>query len=186
LPPLRSELLTIELANGQWLRLLEESDARELHAVIEANRAYLARWMPWAAGQTPQDTLAFIHRTREQLVDNNGFQTAVVENSKIIGVVGFHGVRWDDRSTSIGYWLAESSQGRGIMTEAVRALVDHAFGVWQLHRVEIRAAVENARSRAVLQRLGFAQEGVLRDAERIGERYVDLVVYALLADKYAR
>jgi ribosomal-protein-serine acetyltransferase len=67
------------------------------------------------------------------------------------------------------------------MTETVRALVDHAFGVWELHRIEIAAAVDNARSRAIPQRLGFREEGVRRDAERHGDRYLDLVVYGLLA-----
>jgi ribosomal-protein-serine acetyltransferase len=170
----------IELADGRWLRFLEKPDASELYAVIEANREHLARWMPWAAGQTLADTLAFIQRTREQVTNNNGFQTAVIEDDRIVGMVGFHGVSWDHRSTSIGYWLAQSAQGRGTMTCAVKALVDHAFKVWGLHRVEIRAAVDNTRSRAIPERLGFIQDGVLRAAERIGDRYADQVVYARL------
>lgn len=177
----------IELTEGRWLRLLEEPDAQKLYAVIDANRDHLVRWMPWAAGQTPDDTLAFIQRTREQLANNDGFQTAVIEDDRIVGVAGFHGVSWDHRSTSIGYWLAASAQGRGTMTHAVRALLDHAFGTWRLHRVEIRAAVDNARSRAIPERLGFTQEGVAREAEQIGGRYVDQVVYAMLAgDWFAR
>jgi ribosomal-protein-serine acetyltransferase len=67
------------------------------------------------------------------------------------------------------------------MTRAVKALIDHAFGELGLHRVEIRAAAENRRSRAIPERLGFEQEGILREAERVGERYQDLVVYGLLA-----
>jgi ribosomal-protein-serine acetyltransferase len=163
------------------LRLLEESDAEELYAVIEANRDYLAYWMPWAAAQTLADTVAFIERTREQVANNDGFQTTVIQDGHIVGMVGFHAVSWEHRSTNIGYWLRESAQGRGTMTCAVRMLVDHALRVWQLHRVEIRAGVDNARSRAIPERLGFKQEGVLREAERVRERYVDLVVYAVLA-----
>lgn len=173
--------LRIGLPAGCWLRLLEERDAHELYAVIEANRDHLARWMPWAAGQTLQDTLTFIRRTRKQLASNDGFQTAVIEGGRIVGVIGFHGVSWQNRSTGVGYWLAASAQGRGTMTHAVRTLVGHAFGTWRLHRVEIRAAVENTRSRAIPERLGFTQEGVARGAERIGGRYLDLAVYAVLA-----
>jgi ribosomal-protein-serine acetyltransferase len=175
------ELCRIELADDRWLRPLEESDAQALYEVIKADRDRLARWMPWAAGQTFEDTLAFIQRTREQLANNNGFQTAVIVDGHLVGMVGFHGVSWDHRSTSIGYWLAESAQGRGTMTRAVQALIEHAFMVWRLHRVEIRAAVDNARSRAVPERLGFIQEGVAREAERIGDRYIDQVVYSMLA-----
>ena len=171
----------LELYEGCWLRLLEDSDAPELYSVIAASRDYLARWMPWAAGQTLDDTVAFIRRTRKQLLDNEGFQTAIVENHRIIGMVGFHSVSWERRSTSIGYWLAESAQGRGVMTRAVRALLDHAFSGWRLQRVEIRAAVDNLSSRAVVERLGFTQEGVARRAERIGNRYLDQAIYSLLA-----
>jgi ribosomal-protein-serine acetyltransferase len=175
----------IGLADGRWLRLLQKSDARELHAVVEANRDHLARWMPWAAAQTLEDTLAFVQRTREQLANNDGFQAVLIENGCIAGVVGFHGVSWEQRSSSIGYWLAESSQGHGTMTRAVRTLVDHAFGTWRLDRLEIRAAVENARSRAIPKRLGFTQESVALNAERIGDRCLDQVIYALSASAWA-
>ncbi len=171
----------IEVGDGRWLRLLEESDAQELHSVIEANRDRLARWMPWAAGQTLDDTLTFIRGTYRQLANNDGFQNAVIDDGRIVGMVGFHGISWQHRSTSIGYWLAESAQGHGTMTHAVQALVDHALGTWRLHRVEIRAGVDNTRSRAIAERLGFTQEGVVREAERVGGRYIDQVVYATLA-----
>ena len=67
------------------------------------------------------------------------------------------------------------------MTEAVRACVDHAFTTWKLNRVMIQAAVENTRSRAIPERLGFREEGILREVERIGDRMLDDVVYAMLA-----
>jgi ribosomal-protein-serine acetyltransferase len=101
-------------------------------------------------------------------------------------MVGVHRVDWANRKASIGYWLAGDAQGRGVMTEAVRAYVDHAFGIWKLNRVTIEAAVENARSRAVAERLGFREEGVLREVERVGERMVDHVVYAMLAADWPR
>lgn len=177
-------VLQFQLTEGQKLRLLDKSDAEELYALIDANRDYLMRWLPWAAGQTLQDTLAFIHRTREQLANNDGFQMTIVDDGKIVGIVGFVGVSWQHRSTTIGYWLAESAQGCGTMTRAVRALANHALETWQLNRVEIRAGVDNARSRAIPERLGFNQEGVLRDAELIGDRYVDQAVYAMLAREW--
>lgn len=177
-------MLRFDLLDDCHLRLLEESDADELYGLIEANRAYLARWMPWASGQTREGTLQFIRQTRRQVAGNNGLQTAIVRGGRIVGVVGFHGVDWADRATSIGYWLDERQQGSGIMTRAVRALVDHALLEWRLNRVEIRAAPENQRSRAIAERLGFREEGVLREAERVGDRYLDNVVYGMLASEW--
>ena len=170
-----------QITDDTYLRLLSEADAAELHALIESNRTYLARWLPWAAGQTFEDTLGFIHRTKEQLSANDGFQTAIASDDQIIGVIGYHAVDWPNRSTRIGYWLDEGHQGRGTMTAAARALVDHALTAWRLNRVEIRAAVENRRSRAIPERMGFQEEGTRRQAELVGDRYLDSVIYSVLA-----
>lgn len=175
-------MLRHELPGGSFLRLLDESDADELYALVDSNRDFLARWLPWVeAARGPEYVLSFIRATRRQLADDDGLQAAIVEGGEIIGVVGFHAIDWRNLSTSIGYWLAEDRQGRGTVTEAVRALTDHAFAVWKLNRVEIRVAVENTRSRAIPERLGFVEEGVLRQAERLGESFEDSVVYSMLA-----
>lgn len=88
------------------LRLLETADAPELQALVEANRDYLARWVPWAATQQLPDTEEFIAETQDQLARNDGFQVCIAFDGPIVGMVGFHSVSWANRSTSIGYWLA--------------------------------------------------------------------------------
>jgi ribosomal-protein-serine acetyltransferase len=162
------------------LRLLLEADAGELHALVEKNRAYLAPWLAWATTQTFEDTLEFIHRSEGQVAANEGFHCAVVCEGRIAGVISYMEVNWRHRRTVLGYWLDAAHQGRGLMTGAVRLMVDHAITVWKLNRVEIRAAVENRKSRAVPERLGFDQEGVLRQAELVNGHYLDSVVYAML------
>ena len=169
--------------DGVSLRLLEDSDARELHALIEANRAHLRPWLPWAAGQTFEDTLGFIRGARSQAENNQGFQAAVIPEDDIAGVVGYVGLDRANRSTRIGYWLDEGQQGRGTMTAAVRLLVDHALRAWRLNRVEIVVAAENRRSRAIPERLGFREEGTLRRYQLVDGRYLDCVVYSMLADE---
>jgi ribosomal-protein-serine acetyltransferase len=176
-------MLRRELPNGYALRLLEESDADELIGLIDANREYLARWMPWVENEREAaDVLPFIRGTRRQIADNDGLQTAIVDpDGRIVGMVGYHSIDWPNRKSSIGYWLASDEQGRGTMTEAVRALLDHGFGTWKLNRVLIQAAVDNTRSRAIPERLGFREEGILREVERVGDRMLDGVLYAMLA-----
>jgi ribosomal-protein-serine acetyltransferase len=177
-------MLALRLDDRRTLRLIEHSDAQELYDVVVANREHLAAWMPWAAGQTLESTVAFVDASRKQLASNQGFQAAIVQDGAIVGVIGYHRVDWENRSTSVGYWLAESAQGRGTITIATSALVTHAFERWTLNRLDIRAGIANHRSRAVAERLGFKFEGVLREAERIGERYVDHAVYAMLAREW--
>lgn len=179
-------MLSFDLEGARRLRLLEDADAEELYALIQANRVRLERWMAWAVTHdTVEETRAFIGASREQLQRDDGFQMAIVSEGRIVGMCGFHAVDWHNRATALGYWLAEGEEGRGTMTAAVRALTDHAFGHWGLTRVEIRMDVENARSRAVAERLGFRYEGTLHQAYRIeGERYSDDAVYAMLASQW--
>ena len=173
--------MRLEVTDDCQLVQLEEADAEELHGLVEANRGYLAEWLPWAAGQTLDGTRKFIERARRQVEERDGFQGALVLDGRMVGAGGFLSVNRESRSTELGYWLAEEHQGRGLMTKTVSALLDHAFDEWGLNRVEIHVATGNRRSRAIPERLGFQQEGVLRDYERVGDRYLDIVVYSLLA-----
>ncbi|MGH2915376.1 MAG: GNAT family N-acetyltransferase [Solirubrobacteraceae bacterium] len=163
------------------LRPYEEADADALQALIEANREHLASWMPWAARQQLEGTLAFIRSSRAALADNSALELAILVDGAIVGGAGLNRVDRTNRLANIGYWIAADAQGRGTVTAAARALIDHAFDGWRLNRVEIRAGVGNHRSRAVAERLGFEQEGVLRQAELVGDRFIDHSVYAMLA-----
>ena len=178
-------MLPFDLPGGYRLRSFGQNDAEELYRLVDANRAHLAEWLPWAGDSRLETIETFLRRVRQQADDDNGFQAAIVDpEGAIAGVVGFHGVDWSNRSTSLGYWLAEDHQGRGTMTEAVRAMTAHAFETWRLNRVEIRVAVGNARSARVPERLGFVKEGILRRAERHGDSFKDNVVYSMLADEW--
>lgn len=176
----------LTISDGCRVRLLREADAAELHGLIEANRDRLSPWFAWGEGQTFEDTLAFLRGAEVQVARNDGFQAVVVCAGSIAGVVGFPFVDWRRRATRIGYWLDGEHEGRGTMTAAVRALTGHALSAWKLNRVEIRAAAANRRSRAIPERLGFRREGTLRQAELVGDRHLDSVVYSLLASEAGR
>jgi ribosomal-protein-serine acetyltransferase len=163
------------------LVVLEPRHAPELFRATDRNRVHLRRWLPWLDATTSiGDTVAFIESTRRQASANNGFQSGIWYRHELVGVIGFHQVDWPNRTTSIGYWLAQPFEGRGIMTRACGALVSHGFRQMRLHRLEVRCAVANARSRAIPERLGFRLEGTIREAEWLYDRFVDHAVYGLL------
>lgn len=168
------------------VRPVVAADVTQLHALIEANRDHLARWMPWAAAQDLTGTERFVAEAEQQLLEERGFQAKVEPEDEIAGVVGFHKVDWVNRNTSLGYWLTEAAQGKGTMTTVVRACLDYAFYEWDLHRVEIHCAPENRRSRAIPERLGFREEAHLRETELVGGRYLDSVVYGMLAEEWGK
>lgn len=80
----------------------------------------------------------------------------------------------------LGYTAAPWARGRGVMADAVRAVTQHAHEAG-IHRVELRAAVDNHASRRVAERAGFTFEGIYRDAELLRGEYNDLAVYSHLA-----
>lgn len=167
------------------LKLLEPNDASVLFRVTDNSRVYLRQWLPWVdAIKHVEDTQHFIRMSMAQYAENNGFQAGVWWDRELMGCIGFHSIDWANRNTAIGYWLKESAQGQGIMTRATNALVKLAFYEYQLARVEIQVAVENAKSRAIPERLGFVQEGTLRHKEWLYDHFVDHVLYAVLAEDW--
>ena len=96
------------------------------------------------------------------------------------GVIGYNWIDPANRACEIGYWLAESHVGRGLMKRACATLIAYAFETLLLNRVNIPVAVGNARSRAIPEGLGFDHEGVRREAEWLYDHYVDHALYALL------
>lgn len=174
------------LPGGYRLRAFEESDADELHALVERNREDLARWLSWAQRPSVESTREHIARALGAEREGRRVERAIVLDGSLVGDVGLY-VDHENACGGIGYWLDLDHRGRGVMTAAVRALVLHGFEELQLHRVEIRTDVLNHASRAVAERLGCQLEGVLRESYRIGEdRYSDDAVYSILASDAAR
>ena len=132
--------MRLELSDGWQLRPLEESDADALFALIDTGREHLSRWLPWAPDQDREGTLEFIRLTRRQRADNTGFTFAIGRDCAVAGVVGLEPVDWTHRTASIGYWLGERFQGRGLMTRAVGAVVE--IVVYSVLASEWRPAAE--------------------------------------------
>ncbi len=167
------------------LALLERDDAPALSALVEANRAHLLPWMPWAADTAPRATLDFIERRAlPAIAAADGFEVGLWWRGSLVGSAGVHSLQRSSRSASLGYWLAAEAQGRGIVTRAMSALIDKAFLDHGLERIDIRADAQNARSRAVAERLGFPYEGTLRREYWNGRSYVDLAVYSLMRSEW--
>lgn len=168
------------------LALLEDHHAQLDYDLIDRNRDYLGEWMSWIPSTTSVDSaLWFARESRNKFAHNNGFDSAIWYRGEMVGSIGLVGVDSSNRKTEIGYWVSEDYQGKGIVTRACRAVIDYAFDVLKVNRLELRAATGNTKSRAVAERLGFTQEGVLRQSDRFVDHYKDMVMYSLLADEWA-
>jgi len=110
----------------------------------------------------------------------------VVRNADgaVLGVTGLVELSRRDRRAVVGSWLGREHWGTGVNTESKALVAGLAFGALGIERVGAYAAVENARSRAALRRLGWREEGTLRHWHRHGDRVYDVVVHSLLRPEW--
>ena len=167
------------------LRLLEERHAEAVFNLLEQNRSHLQVELTWLTDQLSlDDAKDYIKAGLERFANNNGLRAGIWVQDNLAGIVSLHGVVWADRKASLGYWLGASFQGQGLVTKACRSLINHAFSELKLNRLEIQCDSDNDRSRGIAERLGFTQEGVLRQSWWSRDRFVDLVVYGLLVSEW--
>jgi ribosomal-protein-alanine N-acetyltransferase len=104
----------------------------------------------------------------------------VRETGELVGTLGLYAINRDDRRATLGFDLLPQHWGKGYMTEACRALLGWAFKELKLNRIQASAEPANVRSLAVMDRLGFTREGVLRQLDYYKGAYHDDVMYSML------
>ena len=175
-PPLPASSLMVE--DGLELLVPIEGDARELFVTVDENREYLREWLPWLDDvNSVDDELAMIRRIRND--KNFNWVYLIRKYGELVGVVSLNWVDWDNRSFGLGYWVSESSSGRGIITKSCRRVIEHCFVDLKLHRSVIEVAADNHPSRAVAERLGLRLEGISKDREWLYDRFTDSVMFAI-------
>lgn len=167
------------------LKHLEIHDAAPLFRLTDKSRDTLREWLAWVDHtKTVEDSKSFIGSALKQFADRMGLTTGILYHGELAGVVGFNQFDWTNNIGKIGYWLGTGFEGKGIMTRAVGGIIDYGFYSLDLNRIEIRAAYANQKSRAIPERLGFVQEGQIRQAEWLYNHYVDHVVYGMLTNEW--
>ena len=167
------------------LMLPEPQMAEPLTAVVRENLARLKPWMPWATDDySVEHCRQWIQKTIADFATDGRFNAVIIHKERIAGTIGFHNLDTRNKSAAVGYWIAGDFEGRGIVTRCVRVVVDYLFGTLQLNRVQINCNVENLRSRAIPERLGFKLEGIHRQVELLHDRFGDWAVYALLREEW--
>ena len=175
------------VAPGIEIKLFETSEAKALYALVERNRGRLRTWLPWVDHtHSAEDVRLFVLRVLDQYHSNMGPQTGIWVDGALCGTVGCHPIDWSNRNCSIGYWLDGQYEGKGVITQCCRALLEYLFDELGLHRAEIRCGTGNQRSCAIPERLGFQREGIAREAEWVNDRWVDLVIWGILEEDWRR
>ena len=170
------------------LRPYRPEDAPAILEAVEESRANLAPWMPWERTfRSLDDARIFVARTRARWILREDLTVGIFERSsgRFLGGSGLHRINWTLRKFEIGYWIRNTAEGQGFVTETVQILTRLAFDTLGANRVEIRMHVDNVRSRRVPERLGYVFEGTLRrllaDAEG---RPTDRHFFSLTPEEY--
>lgn len=168
------------------LRLPQLGDAETMAKLFRENREFLQPFYPTfeASIFTRNGWTERIRAVHEEFHIGRGVRLVLFRNdapADAIGVANFTMIQRDPMyGCNLGYSLAESQQGQGFMTEALKPAIEYMFDQWKLHRIAANYMPSNARSGAVLTRLGFQIEGTARDYLRIDGRWEDHVCTALL------
>jgi RimJ/RimL family protein N-acetyltransferase len=109
---------------------------------------------------------------------------ADADDGAFLGGIGIYRLDMRHRRGEVGFWLAPGARGRGAASRAVRMLTSWAFESLGLERVELTTSRDNAPTRALAARLGFAEEGTMRARNLERGRRVDVVMYAVLKDEW--
>ena len=169
---------TIPLFGPYALRRLRPEDAADIFTSIDTQRRHLGRWLPFVAATRR------VEQTEEvvagMLADTANPVYTIRSGDGFAGLIGFKSADREKRSIEIGYWLREEFQGKGVMTAAVRALCETAFGELGMRRVEIRCGTGNLPSNRIPQRLGFLRSHIELRGEQLSDgEWIDLNVYRL-------
>jgi ribosomal-protein-serine acetyltransferase len=163
---------------------VETSDGPELWDAIDGSRWHLERWLPWVPfNNTPEASDRYAEACVTDWDAGRAVRFAIRDRTsrELYGVVGLDSCIHLHRSCELGYWLKRDATGRGLMTEAARACVDFALSRMGTHRIRCAAATDNYASLRVISRLEFRFEGIARQAELVGTRWLDHAVFAKLA-----
>lgn len=178
-------MFSYQIDENLKLILSQPHHAEEITKVVRENLEQLKLWMPWATDDYSIDSAReFIKFNLAAFAENGSFSASIILEETFVGAVGFHNLDLKNKSAHIGYWLAKEAQGKGIVTRCCRVLFDYLFDDLGLNRIQINCNIENTKSRAIPERLGFQLEGIHRQVEWLRDDFRDWAIYAMLKEDW--
>jgi RimJ/RimL family protein N-acetyltransferase len=174
------------IADGVELRPLEVWHAAEFAAHMDRARAHIRPWVgPAFVTDTEAGARATLRRYADAAAADGARLYGIWADGVLVGGVMFVAFDAAWGTCEVGCWTEPAGEGRGLVTGAVRTVLDWAFDVRGIERAEWRCRSDNGRSVAVAERLGMRSEGVARSAWTYdGARY-DKQVFAVLRSEWA-
>jgi ribosomal-protein-serine acetyltransferase len=180
-------MLALQLGQGAELRSLEPWQAAEFADHVAEIRDHLRPWIPFATRVVDEASAReLLQRFSDKQARDEGRFYGIWVDGKLSGGTLFKEFDAASSVCEVGVWLSPSVTGRGLITTAVRHMIDWAIRVRGIQRVEWLCDPLNEPSRAVAKRLGMTYEGTRRsDFVLNGERH-DSQTWSILASEWVR
>jgi ribosomal-protein-serine acetyltransferase len=166
------------------LRPFRRRDVKALDEAVQASLAELGRWLPWAAGGYDRSVAQqFVRDSVQSWAEAKAYDFVIRRPADPDRHLGNVSVWYTSRAGpvgEVGYWVRTDEAGRGIATEAVAGILEAAFEEVGMHRVVLRIAVGNRGSERIAEKLGFVQEGLLREEVQVAGKWLDHTIWGLL------
>lgn len=164
------------------IRKLEYSDKTDIFSY--ACNPEVAKHVLWEAHQSEFETLEFLNLVYEGYNKNTSatWGIQIKDTNKIIGTVGF--VSWDrgNNEAEIGYALSHEYWNKGIISEAVKEIINFGFTKMNLKKIIAECKPENIGSGKVLEKCGFKYDGIIKNKMLIKGKFEDMRMYSILSD----
>lgn len=162
------------------LRKLRDGDAEEV--LYLRSHKDLMHFVPRPLLKDREDAKTFIHGNLELLFRQEAVNWAITtkEADKVIGILGLFNFKKEHLRCEVGYILHDGWHGKGIMNEALAAVVHYGFSVLQLHSVEALIDPANIASAKVAEKNNFTKEAHFKENVFYNGRFMDTCVYSLL------
>lgn len=146
----------------------------------------VTRFLPFPAHKSKEETETGLHYYLDLYAQGKVAPWGIEERAtgRLIGTIGF--TSWNPRHgrAEIFYYIAREAWGKGIVTEAARAVVQFGLEKMELNRVEATVNLDNPASQRVMEKLGMKREGILRESYKIQGAYMDHYIYAVLRSEW--
>ncbi len=171
--------------DGAQLRPLEPWQAEEFLAHLDRGREFIGQHNALPDVVTDlESSRAFLQAYAEKTAADTGRIYGIRLGDRLVGAVIFRRMDVAQGTAEAGCWLEPSAVGKGLVTRAVRAIIDWAVEERGIHRVEWWVSAENAPSIAVARRLGMTKDGVLRESYLYRGKRHDEEIWSVLAPEW--
>lgn len=177
--------MTINIDKDLRLELTTTKYTTDLYRAVDINREHLSEFLPWVPGiRSVEDMQGYIKNCKLLYEQGREASFVIIADESVVGRIGLHHINTQHKNAAIGYWLTKNAEGHGIISKSCKEILAYGFQKLALHRIEMKVATNNNKSQAIPAKLNFTKEGILRQAELVNNKFLDLILYSIIKEEW--